>query len=220
MIFMLMKKFRMVRIMWSHRMSKALQSCNCNFGKCSQGVLWTLKVSITTGGCVQIKAIHRVNRWLESLHVELYYHLISNSTLESSKHNSPSGNERILCRQQPSSSANVEMVAMLTSDHREILRELASYTTFLAGALPSIAVPAFCELLFGFMPSGYSFVTRLLSLIGFRVWSSRHHWISRGKWQWKNLGAAWSVLTRKFHKRAPALAFPLSLYGSFAGCSF
>ena len=106
---------------------------------------------------------------------------------------------------------------MLTSDHREILRRPALYTTFLAGALSSIAVPAFCELLFGCMPSGDGFITRLLSLIDFHlVWSSYHHRISRGTWQWKNLGAAWSVLTRKFHKRAPALACPLSLYGSYA----
>ena len=106
---------------------------------------------------------------------------------------------------------------MLTSDHREILRRLALYTTFLAGALSSIAVPAFCELLFGCMPSGDGFVTRLLSLIDFHLArSSYHHRISRGTWQWKNLGAAWSVLTRKFHTRAPALACPLSLYGSFA----
>ncbi|WP_263081929.1 hypothetical protein [Endozoicomonas sp. Mp262] len=75
------------------------------------------------------------------------------------------------------------MVAMLTSDHKEILRELALYTTFLASALSPTAVPTFCELLFGCMLSGQGFVTQaLLSINNFQcVWSSYHHWLSQGK---------------------------------------
>ncbi len=77
---------------------------------------------------------------------------------------------------------------MLTSDHQVILRELALYTTFLAGALSSIAVPTFCELLFGCMLSAEGFVTQALLTMDFHcVWSSYHHWLSQGKWQWKNL---------------------------------
>lgn len=77
---------------------------------------------------------------------------------------------------------------MFTSDHQETLGELALYTTFLAGALSPIAVPTFCELLFGCMLSGDGCVTQALLTIDFHcVWSSYHHWISQGKWQWKNL---------------------------------
>ncbi len=81
------------------------------------------------------------------------------------------------------------MVAMLTSDHKEILRELALYTTFLASALSPTAVPTFCELLFGCMLSGQGFVTQaLLSINNFQcVWSSYHHWLSQGKWRWRSL---------------------------------
>ncbi len=77
---------------------------------------------------------------------------------------------------------------MLTSDHQVILRELALYTTFFAGALSSTAVPTFCELLFGCMLSADGFVTQALLTIDFHcVWSSYHHWLSQGKWQWKHL---------------------------------
>ncbi len=77
---------------------------------------------------------------------------------------------------------------MLTSDHRVILRELALYTTFLAGALSPTAVPTFCELLFGCMLSSDGFVTQSLLSIDFHcVWSSYHHWLSHGKWRWKHL---------------------------------
>ena len=77
---------------------------------------------------------------------------------------------------------------MLTSDHRVILRELALYTTFLAGALSPTAVPTFCELLFGCMLSSDGFVTQSLLSIDFHcVWSSYHHWLSQGKWRWKHL---------------------------------
>ena len=77
---------------------------------------------------------------------------------------------------------------MPTSDHREILRELAFYTTFLAGALSPTAVPTFCELLFGCMLARDGFVTQALLSIDFHcVWSSYHHWISQGKWRWKHL---------------------------------
>ncbi|WP_252179565.1 transposase [Endozoicomonas sp. 4G] len=77
---------------------------------------------------------------------------------------------------------------MLTADHRVILRELAFYTTFLAGALSPTAVPTFCELLFGCLLSGDGFVTQsLLSIDYQRLWSSYHHWISHGKWRWKDL---------------------------------
>ena len=77
---------------------------------------------------------------------------------------------------------------MLTSDHRVILQELASYTTFLARALSPVAVPTFCELLFGCMLSTDGFVTHALLSIDFHcVWSSYHHWISQGKWRWKHL---------------------------------
>ena len=78
---------------------------------------------------------------------------------------------------------------MLTSDHKEILRELALYTTFLAQALSSTAVPTFCELLFGCMLSGHGFVTQCLLAINDYgcVWSSYHHWVSQGKWRWRHL---------------------------------
>ena len=55
---------------------------------------------------------------------------------------------------------------MPTSDHRVNLPKLTLYTTFLAGALSSIAVPTFCELLFDCMLSGDALVTRALLSIG------------------------------------------------------
>ncbi len=91
---------------------------------------------------------------------------------------------------------------MLTSDHRVILQELALYTTFLAGALSPTAVPTFCELLFGCMLSTGGFVTQALLSIDFHcVWSSYHHWISRGKWRWKRLSCR---LIRLVCSQAPA----------------
>ena len=77
---------------------------------------------------------------------------------------------------------------MLTSDHKVILQELASYTTFLARALAPTAAPTFCELLFGCMLATDGFVTQALLTIDFQcVWSSYHHWISHGKWKWIHL---------------------------------
>lgn len=77
---------------------------------------------------------------------------------------------------------------MLTTEHRIVLRELALYTTFLAGALSPTAVPTFCELLFGSMLSGHGFITQALLSIPYEcTWSSYHHWISHGKWCWKDL---------------------------------
>ncbi len=54
---------------------------------------------------------------------------------------------------------------MLTSDHQKTLGEIASFTTFLAGALSPITVPTFCELLFGCMLSGDGCVTQALLTI-------------------------------------------------------
>ena len=81
-----------------------------------------------------------------------------------------------------------KMVAMHTPDHREILQELAFYTTVLAGSLSPTAAPTFCELLFGCMLSTDGFVTQALLSINYHcVWSSYHHWISQGNWRWKQL---------------------------------
>ena len=102
------------------------------------------------------------------------------------------------------------MAAMLTSDHQETLGELALYTTFLAGALSSIAAPTFCELLFGCMLSGDGCVTQALLTIDFHcVWSSYHHWISQGKWQWKNL--ARRLISLVCSKSPPGEPVPLAL---------
>ena len=54
---------------------------------------------------------------------------------------------------------------MLTSEQKVILRELSLYTTFLAGALSSLAAPTFCELLLGSMISGEGFLTQALLTI-------------------------------------------------------
>lgn len=77
---------------------------------------------------------------------------------------------------------------MLTSEQNGILRELSLYTTFLAGVLSPIAAPTFCELLLGSMISGEGFLTQALLAIHYEnVWSSYHHWVSQGKWRWRNL---------------------------------
>ncbi len=77
---------------------------------------------------------------------------------------------------------------MLPSAHKTILRELSLYTTFLAGALSSLAAPTFCELLLGSMLSGEGFLTQALLTIHYEnLWSSYHHWVSQGKWRWRNL---------------------------------
>ena len=77
---------------------------------------------------------------------------------------------------------------MLSSAHKTILRELSLYTTFLAGALSSLAAPTFCELLLGSMLSGEGFLTQALLTIHYEnLWSSYHHWVSQGKWHWRNL---------------------------------
>ena len=77
---------------------------------------------------------------------------------------------------------------MLTSEQKVILRELSLYTTFLAGALSSLAAPTFCELLLGSMISGEGFLTQALLTIHYEnVWSSYHHWVSQGKWRWRDL---------------------------------
>ena len=77
---------------------------------------------------------------------------------------------------------------MLSSERSIILQELACYTTFLAGSLSSLAAPTFCELLIGAMLSTEGFLTQALLTNGFEnVWSSYHHWVSKGHWQWKTL---------------------------------
>ena len=81
-------------------------------------------------------------------------------------HNSPSGNGRIICWQQPSPSTKFETAAMLTQIIDWTSRSSLYLHRFLAGALSSIAVSTFCELLFGCMLSGDALVTRALSSIG------------------------------------------------------
>ena len=77
---------------------------------------------------------------------------------------------------------------MLSSERSILLQELACYTTFLAGSLSSLAAPTFCELLIGAMLSTEGFLTQALLTNGFEnVWSSYHHWVSKGHWQWKTL---------------------------------
>ena len=77
---------------------------------------------------------------------------------------------------------------MLTSDQKVILRELSLYTTFLAKALSPLAAPTFCELFLGGMLSGEGFVTQALLTIHYEnFWNSYHHWVSQGKWRWRNL---------------------------------
>ena len=77
---------------------------------------------------------------------------------------------------------------MLTSEQKIILRELSLYTTFLASALSPLAAPTFCELLLGSMVSGEGFLTQALLMIHYEnVWSSYHHWVSRGLWRWRDL---------------------------------
>ena len=77
---------------------------------------------------------------------------------------------------------------MLTSEQKIIFRELSLYTTFLTGALSSLAAPTFCELLLGSMLSGEGFLTQALLTIHYEnFWNSYHHWVSQGMWRWRNL---------------------------------
>ena len=60
---------------------------------------------------------------------------------------------------------------MLTSEQKIILHELSLYTTFLAGAVSSLAAPTFCELVLGSMVSGEGFLTQALLMIHYEnVW--------------------------------------------------
>lgn len=78
---------------------------------------------------------------------------------------------------------------MLTPEQKTVLGKLAYFTTFLALALPIVAVPTFCELLIAGMLAEYGFVTRAYQALSLQChWTCYYKFLERGKWDWSRLG--------------------------------
>ena len=74
-------------------------------------------------------------------------------------------------------------VTMLTQEQKTILGKLGYYISFLAVALPSRSLPAFCELLVASMITAEGFVTKSWfqgRLLNF--WGSYHKWLETERW--------------------------------------